>query len=161
MDTPQIMDIDAPRIVEDRQRDIAGYRERFTQDAAPAGIPALWARFAAAAGGIPHAIDGPVYGVALNADEDCAFDYLAGIEVTQTEGLRAEFAHLRLAPQRYAVFEINEHISTIRSVLHTVYNHWLPNSGYTAAATPTFERYTETFDPQSGEGGFEIWLPIT
>jgi len=28
------------------------------------------------------------------------------------------------------------------------------------ADAPTFERYDETFDPLTGNGGFEIWVPI-
>jgi len=26
---------------------------------------------------------------------------------------------------------------------------------------PNFERYDERFDPLTGNGGFEIWVPVT
>jgi AraC family transcriptional regulator len=29
-----------------------------------------------------------------------------------------------------------------------------------AADAPNFERYDETFDPATGNGGFEIWVPV-
>jgi AraC family transcriptional regulator len=37
----------------------------------------------------------------------------------------------------------------------------LPSSGFKAADAPSFERYDETFDPVTGDGGFEIWVPIS
>jgi AraC family transcriptional regulator len=32
--------------------------------------------------------------------------------------------------------------------------------GATAADAPMFERYPESFDPATGRGGFEIWIPL-
>ena len=31
---------------------------------------------------------------------------------------------------------------------------------FTAADAPSFERYGKKFDPRTGNGGFEIWLPV-
>jgi AraC family transcriptional regulator len=43
-------------------------------------------------------------------------------------------------------------------------SEWLPTSGYEAATSPGapdfFERYTEEFDPRTGMGGIEVWIPI-
>jgi AraC family transcriptional regulator len=36
----------------------------------------------------------------------------------------------------------------------------LPASGLTVADAPNFERYDENFDPLTGNGGFEIWVPV-
>jgi AraC family transcriptional regulator len=67
---------------------------------------------------------------------------------------------VRIAAQRYAVFSHREHISTIRRTLNTIWNQWLPASGHVPADAPNFERYDEKFDPVSGMGGLEIWLPL-
>jgi len=45
-------------------------------------------------------------------------------------------------------------------VIQAVWQQWLPESGHKAANSPMVECYPETFDPISGEGGFEIWLPL-
>mgnify|MGYP003409082453 CR=1 FL=1 len=37
---------------------------------------------------------------------------------------------------------------------------WLPISGMKAADAPSFERYDEKFDPATGNGGLEIWVPV-
>jgi AraC family transcriptional regulator len=58
------------------------------------------------------------------------------------------------------VFTHSEHISTIRRTVGTIWNHWLPASGMKAADAPNFERYDEKFDPVTGNGGLEIWVPV-
>ena len=80
--------------------------------------------------------------------------------MTDFSRLPAEFAHIRIAPQRYAVFEHREHISAIRSTWHAIWNDWLPAYGYRVVDAPDFERYDESFDPHTGNGGLEIWIPI-
>jgi predicted transcriptional regulator YdeE len=39
-------------------------------------------------------------------------------------------------------------------------NSWPPQSGYQAADAPGLERYDEKFNPETGLGGFEIWIPV-
>ena len=71
-----------------------------------------------------------------------------------------EFTRLRIPEARYAVFSHRDHIATIRRVWATIFNLWLPESGYKIAGGPEFERYGEEFDGVSGTGGFEIWIPV-
>jgi len=47
-----------------------------------------------------------------------------------------------------------------RRTWYTIWNKWLPESGYRAAEGPELERYGKEFDPRTGSGGFEIWIPI-
>jgi AraC family transcriptional regulator len=37
---------------------------------------------------------------------------------------------------------------------------WLPASGLKLADAPNFERYDDNFDPLTGNGGLEIWVPV-
>ena len=53
-----------------------------------------------------------------------------------------------------------QHIAAIRRTWNAVWNEWLPRSGHKAADLPLFERYDERFDPQSGNGGVELWVPV-
>jgi len=154
------MDIDAPEFIEQGPLLIAGLSDRFTR-ATSVEIPMLWSRFAAHVGKIQDVIDGPAYGVCSNSDPECGFDYLAGVEVTRTDRLPDSFTHIQLAPQRYAVFSTQEHISAIQEFFYTIFNKYLPESGLVPSNDPNFERYTETFDPASGNGGYEIWVPLS
>ena len=83
-----------------------------------------------------------------------------GVEVSDFSDLPREFQSVRIPEQRYAVFTHSEHISTIRRTVNTIWNHWLPISGFKAADAPNFERYDEKFDPATGNGGLEIWIPV-
>ena len=74
--------------------------------------------------------------------------------------LPREFARVRIPEQKYAVFTHRDHISTIRRTVNTIWNQWLPASGLKAADAPNFERYDVTFDPVTGNGGLEIWVPV-
>jgi len=80
--------------------------------------------------------------------------------VTDFSDLPREFMRVRIPEQKYAVFTHHEHISTIRRTVNTIWNHWLPASGFQVADAPNFERYDENFDPRTGNGGLEIWVPV-
>ncbi|AKC68913.1 GyrI-like domain-containing protein [Pandoraea oxalativorans] len=56
--------------------------------------------------------------------------------------------------------EHKAHISTIHKTVHTIWHQWLPQSGLQAADAPDFERYSADFDPVTGAGTLEIWIPV-
>ena len=95
-----------------------------------------------------------------NTDGEGEFDYLCGVEVPGFSQLPASLTRIRIPPQKYAVFSHTAHIASIRGTWNTIWTQWLPNSGHEVVDAPDFERYGPQFDPQTGLGGFEIWLPI-
>jgi AraC family transcriptional regulator len=138
---------------------IAGLGERFGFESL-GGLPALWQRFGAHRGHVPGQVGGVAYGLCYNTD-DTGFDYIAGVEVGDLGVVPKEFARMRVAEQRYAVFTHGGHVSAVRGTFMAIFNDWLPKSGYRSADAPVFERYDERFDPRTGMGGFEIWVPVT
>ncbi len=126
---------------------------------APA-FPACGSAFINTSQTFPGRIGQVAYGVCCNGDDAGNFDYIAGVEVADFSDLPREFSRVRIPEQRYAVFVHKDHISTIRRSINTIWNHWLPASGYKVADAPNFERYDEKFDPATGNGGLEIWVPI-
>ena len=44
--------------------------------------------------------------------------------------------------------------------MNAIWNSWLPQSGYVATDAPGLERYDERFNPETGLGGFEIWILV-
>jgi len=148
-----------PRFETGKAMLVAGVGDRFSHDNG-AGIPGLWQRFHQYVQNFPGRIGQVAYGVCTNGDDAGNFDYIAGVEVADFSDLPREFSRIRIAEQRYAVFTHTDHISTIRRTINTIWNHWLPTSGHKMADAPTFERYDEKFDPATGDGGFEIWVPI-
>jgi AraC family transcriptional regulator len=159
MDSTALDTLPPPRFVTGKAFLVAGLGDRFHPENA-AGIPGLWQRYHQKVELIPNRVGQVAYGVCCNGDDTGNFDYVAGVEVADFSDLPREFMSVRIPAQRYAVFSHTEHISTIRQSVSAIWNHWLPASGHKMADAPSFERYDEKFDPVSGNGGFEIWVPI-
>jgi AraC family transcriptional regulator len=161
-DTNLVVDLEIPRFENGRPLLIAGLRERLTDDAG--NIPALWQRFVPYIGNVPGQAGHIAYGVSLfKGDGSCGCEYyLAGVEVSDFSGLPGEFSHLRIPAHKYAVFPHREHVSRLWNTIDAIGRKWLPNSGHEIAtdARGFFERYSEDFNPQTGMGGMEVWMPI-
>jgi len=160
MDSTALDHLKPPRFETSKPLLVAGVSERITHENGGAGIPGQWQRFHQSVDGIPGRVGKVAYGVCCNGDDAGNFDYIAGVEVADFSDLPREFGRVRIPEQKYAVFTHAEHISTIRRTINTIWNHWLPISGMKAADAPSFERYDVTFDPSTGNGGLEIWIPV-
>jgi len=159
MDSTLIDDLQAPHFQTGKPLLVAGIGERYNCESS-AGIPGQWQRFNQSVENIPGRIGHVAYGVCCNGDDAGNFDYITGVEVSDFSDLPREFASVRIPEQKYAVFTHRDHISTIRRTINTIWNQWLPSSGLKAADAPNFERYDENFDPLTGNGGLEIWIPV-
>jgi AraC family transcriptional regulator len=163
MDSTMTDDLAPPRFETAKAFLVAGLSERISVDNG-AVIPGLWHRYLQAVDDIPARVgqgkNQVAYGVCCNGDDAGNFDYIAGVEVADFSDLPRRFARVRIPEQRYAVFTHRDHVSSIRRTITAIWNNWLPASGLTAADAPNFERYGETFDSATGNGGFEIWVPV-
>jgi len=138
---------------------VAGIASHYTCDTS-AGIPSQWQRFLPHIGNVPGQIGKTAFGVRYNSDDEGNFDYLCGVEVSDFSRLPTDLAAIRIAALKYAVFSHRDHISTIRSTWKRIWNKWLPESGHDVIDAPDFERYGEEFDPMTGNGGLELWVPV-
>jgi AraC family transcriptional regulator len=159
MDSTVIDNLAPPRFETGKPLLVAGIGERYSCESG-AAIPGQWQRFHQSVDHIPGRIGKVAYGVCCNGDDSGNFDYIAGVEVSDFSDLPREFSSIRIPVQKYAVFTHRDHISTIRRTINTIWNQWLPASGLQAADAPSFERYDENFDPLTGNGGLEIWIPV-
>jgi predicted transcriptional regulator YdeE len=155
----QAQGLGAPRFESSRELLIAGLNESYTFESRR-NIPAQWNRFVPHLGKIPGQSAQHSFGVCWNYKPERGFDYLSGVEVSATDGLPAGFTHVRLPQQRYAVFEHRDHVSSIGQTIDAIWTKWAPDCGLKLANSPCFERYTEEFDPKTGVGGIEIWIPL-
>jgi AraC family transcriptional regulator len=161
MDETLLASLEPPRFETSKPLLIAGLGERYTWETSGTGIPAQWQRFGPYLGHIPGQVCGrTAYGVCCNSDDEGNYDYICGVEVADFSDLPKELSRVRIPRQRYAVFSHRDHVSTIRRTISTIWNKWLPESGHELADAPNFERYGEDFDPNSGTGTIEIWIPL-
>jgi AraC family transcriptional regulator len=151
----------APLFREEGPLLLAGIREfrRFEDRAA---IPGQWQRFSPHIGEIPGQNRPGTFGVCLAAaDGETGFDYLTAVAVASLDELPDGLSGLRLSRRRYAAFPHAGHVSTIGMTCAAVFGVWQPQSGVRLESAPLFliEAYGAGFDPHSGLGDMEVWVP--
>ncbi|MDX1928643.1 MAG: GyrI-like domain-containing protein [Pirellulaceae bacterium] len=151
--------LNAPNFTDAPATTLAGLNQTYTMETRIA-IPQQWARFVPMADRLSSSQGKPFYGVSWNTQPDCSFDYLTGFEVADSDDLPAEFTTLSLAAGRYAIFAHTGHVSALPKTIDTIWTKWVPECGLKIAQAPCLERYTSEFDPVTGMGGMEIWLPL-
>jgi AraC family transcriptional regulator len=138
---------------------LAGLVERHHCESST-GIPDQWQRFAPYLGTIPGQVGKVAYGVIYNFDRESNFDYMCGVEVAGSPVLPRGLTTLTVPARKYVVFTHRGHIAGIRSTFAAIWSTWFPGSGHKPVEAPTFERYGPEFNPNTGMGGVEIWIPI-
>jgi AraC family transcriptional regulator len=151
--------MEAPRI-EDRESFLLAGSVGHYRMPGSGGIPRQWQEFAKQLGKIPGQVGWTTYGVCFNMDGNGKLDYLCGVEVAEGSPTPAGLSLLKIKPQLYAVFRHSGHISKIQETWGAIFHEWAPSAGKKMAAAPQFEVYDDRFDPQSGNGVVEIWIPV-
>jgi AraC family transcriptional regulator len=159
MDKSLLINIDEPRFENRGELLIAGIGARYTF-ATNEGIPSQWQRFAPHIGNLPNQEGPETYGVCCNTDNSGSFEYIAGVRVSDFAALPEGFAAVRISAQRYAVFHHPAHVSMLRRTHYTIWNRWLPESDVKFTDGPSFERYGRDFNPMTGTGLIEVWMPV-
>ncbi len=128
--------------------------------ATPEAIPAQWQRFMAVYGEIPNKTSPIPLGISANMDDEGNFDYVCAAQVSKFSATPRGLIEMRIPAQAYAVFQHRDHISKIAATYSAIWNDWLPERGRRVAEGASLERHLETFDPRTGLGGVEIWIPL-
>jgi predicted transcriptional regulator YdeE len=139
---------------------IAGLNESYSPDTRPR-IPQQWERLAPHLGRVPGQVGSDAYGVCHASGPDCKFEYLAGVAVSSPGRLPEGFTMVKVDARRYAVFTHPGHVSALPATIDAIWTKWVPDCGLPVAhAAPCLERYTPEFDPRTGLGGMEVWIPL-
>ena len=153
-----------PRFEDGKPLLIAGLRKTYAP-AAMHSLPAQWQTFAQYIGKIPGQVGRTAYGICWQASDSPNIEYLSGVEISTFAGLPEDFTVASMPAAKYAVFQHRDHVSKLYETCDAI-SRWLPESGHQSAAaadpeTPAFfERYSEEFNPQTGMGGMEVWVPL-
>jgi AraC family transcriptional regulator len=155
MNMNMIVDVAPPKM-----RERAGFRVvgfgTLCRDHDIAAIPGLWQQLNAREAEIA-APTGIAYGVSYDMETEGDFRYIAGIEASETPpGTEA----VDIPKARYAVFTHSGSIADLPKTIHTIWNKALDDAGISPAAGPEFELYDKRFDPVTGRGTVEIWIPV-
>jgi AraC family transcriptional regulator len=152
-----------PRLQDRRALLVAGLRRHYTPETVYE-IPAQWQRLPF--GRIPSQLGHMAYGIVSDVNEATgAFDYFTGVEVSGVSTALADLTFVKIPAQKYAIFCHRAHVSKLRDTMAAIWHEWLPSSSHTAShptagAPQMVEYYGENFDPQTGLGDIEVWLPL-
>ena len=162
MDTAETIRLADPKIETRPALRIAGLLERHEMTKA-ATIPVQWQKFQRYIGNVTGAVTGAAYGVVGRMTEDDQdFDYMCGVEVSESAELPPEFKVWMIPAGRFARITHRGHISTIRATCAAIFEDWMPSSGYQQRTdTMSFlEYYGADFNPVTGLGTVEIWVAL-
>jgi AraC family transcriptional regulator len=149
----------APPVIEEMpDRRILGPMRRYSMETRQA-IPGQWAEYNLAGLKASGAVPDRWYGVCANFGEGGTFDYLCGMEVPKGV-VPAGWAALTLPAGCWARFVEKGHISVMQDVWAEIFREWMGRKGLTPRDGPSVEFYPLEFDGATGEGGFEIWMPV-
>lgn len=150
--------INEPRMESRSIMRVVGVRRVYSSNGSAAGIPSQWQEFAQHIGHVPGQLSDESYGVCRMLDD--GMEYVCGVEVTENAEALEGLHSIEFEPQNCAVFKHDGHISTIRRTWSTIFQEWLPEAEFVRANAPDFEWYSADFDPITGNGRVEIWIPL-
>jgi AraC family transcriptional regulator len=124
-------------------------------------IPAQWQRFIADHYfDIPQRKDQMPIGICAVPDDEGCFSYICAAEVERFERRVPSLTYLEVGPRSYAVFDHHDHVSTIFDTYSAIWNEALPAMGRRVANGPVLEFHNDEFDPDTGFGGLQLWIPL-
>lgn len=123
-----------------------------------AAIPGQWRELRSTLGD-PWRERGPRAFGALHEGGGDGLRYFCGVEAGSACGV-GSLRSLRVPPSRYAIFQHEDHVSSIGSTWRRIFDGWLPESSLELTDSPLLEVHRETFDPDSGRGGLDLWVPV-
>lgn len=155
-----------PRITQSQTMKVAGLRKhQLFGETMSSGLAAQWREFAPLMPAVPHATGRTAYGLCFEDKDKSGFDYVTAVEVAGYDQLSPPLSGATIPAGTYAAFAHRGHVSTLSDTVQQAWD-WLPTSGRRHAhasgeALAFIERYGTAFDPQTGFGDIEVWIPVS
>jgi AraC family transcriptional regulator len=86
--------------------------------------------------------------------------YVAAVPVENTDDVPSGMVVCELPESTYAKFTHKGKISDIKHTVQYIWGTWIPESGYKLREIADFELYDERFNPMTGEGEVDIYVPL-
>ena len=153
---------EAPVITQISEMYLCGPVNAFDMQSRVSGIPALWAEFVPRMMEIEGRVGDQTYGACISAGEHGEiFQYQAAVRVESDAKTPVGFEKVRVPEGSYAVFTHKGSAATIKDSMEYIWTLWLPGNGkWQHRSAPDFEFYDERFDPETGQGEMEIYVPV-
>ena len=87
-------------------------------------------------------------------------DIAAACGASRSHPCSPELASFECEPRSYAVFAHSDHVSTIFDTYAAIWDQALPAMARTVAESPVLEFHNDAFDPGTGLGGLQLYIPL-
>ena len=158
MATAAKLTLPAPRLESRDAFEVTGMADHFTFGSIPT-IPALWAAMNDREDEIVS-VQPYAYGISYDTTMGEAFRYLAGYATAPGAAVPAGMTLLKVPAGNFAVFVHDGHVSQMHQTMQAIFDSGLPGAGLTAREAPELEIYDNRFDPKTGIGPVELWIPV-
>lgn len=160
----EIVDLE-PEIKAVDEIDIVGLETTFTMDTRNK-IGELWKSFGPMQVEVLNRDGSDTFGVCIPKDDHAneSFIYIAGVKVFSGDDIPVGMKLIKIPKQNYAIFTFSSSDepfpASLHRFIHQIWSIWLPKSDYEATGEADFELYNGRFNPMTGEGKFDIYIPI-
>ena len=148
----------APRLATRDAFEVTGMSDHFTFGSIPT-IPALWTAFTRREDEVTT-VQPCAYGISYDTTTGDGFRYMAGYATAPGAEVPQGMTRLKVPAGRYAVFVHDGHVSQMHQTMQAIFDHGLRQAGLTARPAPELEVYDHRFDPKTGTGPVELWIPV-
>ena len=152
-----------PKLFTGEALTLLGRRERYALDDAHGHIPVQWAWFGPRIPEISARQGSDTFGLCIDSD-DTAMTYFCAVRVASGTDAPADLVALEVPALRYAGFSHEGPVADLSATIVAALGEWLPAAGLSVFDGPDVpdlvEHYGSGFDPQTGLGGLDIWIPI-
>ncbi|MGK4568267.1 GyrI-like domain-containing protein [Flavobacterium sp. 3HN19-14] len=154
-----------PRITTITEMKLAGMR--LTMSFSENKTFQLWSNFMPRKKEITNAVGTELYSVQIYANgffsefnPNSAFEKSAAVAVADFEDLPSGMNQLIIEPGLYAVFDYKGNPTDAQEFYQSIFQIWLPASGYEPDYRPYFEILGERYKNNHPESEEEIWIPV-
>jgi len=147
-----------PERMEMETRRIAGRNARYVMGQVQ-GIPAQWAAYNAEGQSGAEVVPEAWYGLCHDVQGE-RFGYLCGMELAPGGKAAPGQVVVTLPGGAWARFRVADGIDQMQAVWAEVFGHWLKQPDWRSRPGPSVEYYPPAFNGETGQGGYEIWVPI-
>ena len=91
---------------------------------------------------------------------DTVFEKWAVVEVSDFDTVPSDMEPYELEGGRYAVFVHRGPASTFPQTIYSIFQEWLPHSGFRIDSREHFEVLDDSYSPIDPKATEEVWIPV-
>ena len=142
---------------------LLGRQERYSLTDLHQHIPVHWAWFGPRIVEIGGRLGDDTFGLCSDSTDE-AMSYFCGVRIPVIVPTPPDLVTIAVPALRYTVFPHTGPVDSLSQTIVAAFGKALPAAGfapYRAAGVPDLlERYGPDFNPQTGLGTIEIWIPV-